>query len=196
MSLHYYSRTGVALLLILVVLIIISGVLLRLSIPEPTTIIISPPQPTATPPPTFTPAPILVYVTGAVAQPNRLVQLAHVSRVADALAAVGGLVDGANETLVNQAAILRDGDQVHVPFLGEDSASAALPTPQGGRRINLNLATQAELETLPGIGPATARRILEYRELVGAFGGLEDLDNVSGIGEATLKRLKDLVAFD
>ena len=178
------------------VIIVISGAVLLLSRPEPVHIIIRPPQPTATPAPTYTPAPILVYVTGAVAKPDQLVQLPYGSRVSDALEAVGGLTESANQTLVNLAAIVRDGDQVHVPFIGTEAENAELPTPSGGRRVYVNTATQAELDTLPGIGAAMAQRIIEYRELVGGFANLEDLDKVSGIGPAMLDRLKDLVAFD
>ena len=189
------NRSAVILFLVLIIIIAVSGAVLLLSRPESVLITINPPQPTATPAPTITPAPILVYVTGAVAKPDQLVRLQYGSRVSDALAAAGGMTERANQTLVNLAAIVRDGDQVHVPFAEIEAESAELPTPSGGRRVYLNTATQAELETLPGIGAAMAQRIIEYRELVGEFRTLEDLDKVSGIGAATLEGLKDLVAF-
>ncbi len=182
--------------LVLIIVIAVSGAVLLLSSPEPPLIVIHPPQPTATPAPTFTPAPILVYVTGAVAKPDQAVQLPHGSRVSDVLAAAGGLTASANQTLVNLAAIVRDGDHVHVPSIDNEAEIAELPTPSGGRRVFVNSATQGELETLPGIGAAMAQRIIEYRELVGEFAGLDDLDKVSGIGAATLERLQDLVSFD
>ncbi len=182
--------------LVLIILIVLSGAVLLLSKPDPVLITIHPPQPTATPQPTAAPAPITVYVTGAVAKPDQLVQLPHGSRVSDALAAAGGLTTNANRALVNMAAIVRDGDQVHAPFTGDEAIVMDLPTPPGGSLVYVNTAAQAELETLPGIGPATARRIIEYRELVGTFDKLEDLDKVSGIGSATLEALKDLLAFD
>lgn len=190
------AKATVLLFLTLAVLILLSGTLLLLSRPEPIHITINPPKPTFTPQPTPTPAPITVYVTGAVAEPAKLHQLPYGSRVSDAVAAAGGMTERANRTLVNVAAIIRDGDQVHVPFAGDEGEGAALATPSGGRRVKVNSAPQAELETLPGIGPTTALRIIQYRELVGSFGSLEDLDQVSGIGSATLEALADLVAFD
>ena len=182
--------------LLLIALLAASGALLLHSRPKPVVIEIHPPAPTSTPLPTPTPAPITVYVTGAVAQPNQLYELPHGSRVSDAVAAAGGLMEGANRTIVNLAALLRDGDQVHAPFAGAAAEALDLPTPPGGERVYVNTATQAELETLPGVGPALAQRIINYRELVEPFDGLADLDKVSGIGPATLEQLKDLVAFD
>lgn len=186
--------------------IIGSGALLLSSRPDPVQITINPPVPTGTPLPTATPAPILVYITGAVNQPETTVEVPYNSRVMDAISAAGGFTNNANQTLVNIAGILRDGDQVHVPEIvivesqSEDSNTPLdvedLPTPSGGNIIYINTATQEELETLPGIGPATAQSIIEYRDLNGSFNQLEDLDNVSGIGPATLENLRDLIAFD
>ncbi len=189
------SRLYVIAILVLIITIAFSGAALLLSRPDSAVITIHPPVPTSTPLPTPTPAPINVYVTGAVARPDQVHQLPHGSRVADAIEAAGGLIDDADNALVNMAAFLRDGDQVHAPFAGDEGETAKLPTPSGGSRVHLNSATQAELETLPGIGPEIALRIIEYRELVGDFDSLSDLDNVSGIGPATLERLADLVVF-
>ena len=180
----------------LAILIAAGSALLLMSRPEPINISIVPPQPTATPAPTATPRPILVYVTGEVALPGTQHLLPHGSRVADVLAAAGGFTDLANKTLVNLAGILRDGDHVHVPSLEDNNIDGALPTPAGGALVRVNSASQEELETLPGIGPATAQRIIEYREQVSQFDGLADLDEVPGIGPATLEKLKDLIAFD
>ena len=196
MSSELSSKAAVLAFVILIGLVALSGIVLRFSIPEPTLITIHPPQPTETSAPTPTPAPILVYVTGAVAQPDRLYQLPFGSRVKDVLEAAGGMTASANRMSVNLAAIVRDGDQIHVLSNDKAEGDIELPTPSGGWRVHINTATQSQLETLPGIGAATARRIIEYRELVGAFASLADLDNVSGIGPATLDSLKDLVAFD
>ena len=191
------SRLYVIAFLILTIAISLGGAALLIEQRDNRYVItIHPPAPTSTPLPTPTPAPIKVYVTGAVAKPDQVHQLPHGSRVADAIKAAGGLTDDADNALVNMAAILRDGDQVHAPSTGDEGKTANLPTPSGGQRIYVNTATQAELETLPGIGPETALRIIEYRELVGDFDRLSDLDNVSGIGPATLEKLADLVAFD
>lgn len=189
-------RLTVALFLVVINLVALSALLLLRARPEPAVITIHPPVPTATPSPTFTPAPILVYVTGAVHQPGTLHVLPSGSHVQDAIAAAGGVADLADTSRVNLAAILRDGDHIHVPLIHQDSDSAALPTASGGNRVYVNTATAVELETLPGIGPMMALRIVDYREAVGPFKNLDDLDNVSGIGQRTLAKLRGLVAFD
>ena len=163
--------------------------------PEPAVITINPPLPTATDAPTATPSPILVYVTGAVQNPELTIELPFGSRVADAVDAAGGFTDSANKTLVNLAGILRDGDQVHVPSL-TDNAAVELPTPSGGAKVFINRATIEELQALPGVGPALAERIVNYRDSVGQFADLPELDNVPGVGEATLEKWRDLIAFD
>lgn len=190
------ARASLIVFLVLVILISLSGALLLLSRPEPISITIKPPPPTATPIPTPTPRPILVYVTGEVSRRGTQHFLPYGSRVSDALAAAGGFTDLANKDLVNLAGILRDGDQVHVPAIGTDTVDGALPTPSGGALVRINSASQQELETLPRVGPAMAQRIIEYREQVGPFSTLDDLDQVSGIGPSTLEALKDLIVFD
>ena len=180
--------------LLLAVVLAVSGAILLRHRPEPVIIEIRPPRPTATPAPTATREPVLVYVTGEVTNPETLVSLPFGSRVSDAVAAAGGFAEAADRARVNMAGRLRDGDLVFVPAVAE--GVFALPTPSGGARIYINTATQAELESLPDIGAVTARRIIEYRELVGDFADFDDLDQVSGIGPATLEKLKDLIAFD
>jgi competence protein ComEA len=189
----------IVVLAVMGIFIIGSGALLLSSRPKPVSITINPPIPTATPAPTATPSPILVYVTGAVMQPQTTVQIPYDSRVADAIAAVGGLSNTADRTRVNLAGTLRDGDQVHVPEIVLDNTQTvpnALPTSSSGNMVRINTATQEELESLPGIGPVTAQNIIAYRDANGAYTQLEDLDNVSGIGPATLEQLADLILFD
>lgn len=171
-------------------LVALGGAAVLLSRPEPIHIIIKPPEPTATP------GPILIYVTGAVTRPGSQHLLPNGSRVSDALAAAGGFTEHANRTLVNLAGLLRDGDHVHAPSSGPRNIDRDLPTPSGGALVRINSATQEELETLPRIGPAMALRIIEYRELVSPFASLADLDEVPGIGPATLETLRELIAFD
>lgn len=181
---------------LLVIAIAISGALLLLFRPEQVHITIKPPAPTATSAPTATPLPILVYVTGEVARRGTQHILARGSRVSDAVAAAGGFTDLADRERVNLAGILRDGDQVHVPSIEADRLGGALPTPSGGRLVNVNVATLEELVALPNIGSVTAQRIIDYREHASPFATLADLDQVPGIGPSTLEALQDLVRFD
>jgi len=190
------SRAALAVFLILIILLALSGALLLLSRPESVEITIHPPPPTATPAPTSTPRPILVYVTGEVARRGALQYLPHGSRVSDAVTAAGGFTDSANRELVNLAGILRDGDQVHIPSSEANSLDDAVPTASGGGLINLNKATLDELMTLPGIGPVTARNIIDFREGVGPYSDLQDLDDVPGIGPSTLAKLAELISLD
>jgi competence protein ComEA len=187
--------------------IIVGGVLLWLNQPVPVQITINPPVPTpttepsatptpiASPEPTATREPILVYVTGAVNSPETTVSLPYGSRVQDAIDAAGGLAENADLERVNLVGILRDGDQVHVPTIGEGE-EAVIPTASGGGVVFINSATLEELMTLPNIGESTAQAILDYREANGNFASIEDLDNVEGIGPATLEELALLISFE
>lgn len=138
---------------------------------------------------------LVVDVVGAVRRPG-LYRLAQGARVADALARAGGLTPKADRTLVNLAAPLADGEQVIVPMRvtgaagpsgGSGSAAPAGP-------VHLNVATLEQLDTLPGVGPVTAQKILDYRDKHGAFGSVDELDAIPGIGPARLDQLRDLVA--
>jgi competence protein ComEA len=138
-----------------------------------------------------------VHVTGAVALPG-LLTLAPGARVGDAVAAAGGALPDAWLDRVNLARPVADGEQVHVPRVGEDAPppAASGPTSQGilpDGRVDLNRATAEELATLPGIGPARAAAIIAAREEQ-PFDEPGDLRRVPGIGEATFQRLAPLVA--
>ena len=161
---------------------------------EPATITINPPLPTATHTPTGTSSPLEVYVTGAVTFPETRYSLPPDSRVEDAIAAAGGVTGEANLSGVNLAAPLRDGDQVHVPSLVE--VELALPTSSVPTLVNINTATQAELETLPGIGPVSAQAIIEYRNVNGPFANIDMLIEVPGIGEATVENLRGSIGVE
>jgi competence protein ComEA len=133
---------------------------------------------------------ITVHVAGLVIRPG-LVELAEGSRVADAIAAAGGLLPGARTEAVNLAAPLTDGQQIVVPGAQGDGPAAPGATTNG--KIHLNQATASELESLPGVGPVIAERIVTYREEHGLFESIEDLLDVPGIGEAKLADLRDHV---
>jgi competence protein ComEA len=136
---------------------------------------------------------IFVHVAGAVQAPG-LYRLSEGSRVAEAIEAAGGPTAEADLDALNLASVLQDADKVLVPERGQASAPGGGPAPGGGSTlVNLNTATQSDLETLPGIGPALAQRILAYRSEHGTFRAVEDLINVSGIGPKTLENLRDLV---
>lgn len=133
---------------------------------------------------------ILVHVLGSVAVPG-VYELDDGDRVLDAIAAAGGRAPDADLAAVNLARALKDGEQLVVPRIGE-AATAASPS-AGDGRVNLNTADEAALDTLPRVGPALAQRIIAWREANGGFGSVDDLLSVTGVGEATLAGLRDLV---
>ena len=134
-------------------------------------------------------SPLVVHVVGAVVIPG-VVTLDGSSRVEDAIALAGGPTPDAELAGVNMARLVQDGEQIVVPRIGDDIAQLSA---QGEVPISLSLADQATLETLPRIGPATAMRIIAWREVHGPFKSVEDLLSISGIGPATLEGLVDLV---
>jgi competence protein ComEA len=137
--------------------------------------------------------PLLVHVVGAVRRPG-LYRVRDGARIADAVSRAGGATRRADLTLVNLAAPLADGAQVVVPRRPEPGAAAADPAAATAGPVHLNTATLEQLDELPGVGPATAQRILDYREKHGAFSSVDELDAVSGIGPARLEQLRELVA--
>lgn len=141
---------------------------------------------------------VVVSVVGLVARPG-LVTLPSGSRVADALAAAGGTLPGADPASVNVAAVLADGQQIAIGVPGAGAGGAGPgddgggTSPGGAGRVNLNVATVTELDGLPGIGPVLAQRIVAHREEHGPFRAVEELDEIEGIGPATAAELAELV---
>lgn len=140
---------------------------------------------------------VLVHVLGAVARPG-VYRLAAGARVLDAVAAAGGLRAEADPAGVNLARVIADAEQLRIPVVGEvlpaaPSGSSGITGVRSDGLVDLNRADAAGLETLPGVGPATAARIIRWREANGGFRTVEDLLAVSGIGERTLETLRDLV---
>jgi len=144
------------------------------------------------------PVSINVYVTGAVLH-SAVYALPEGSIVRDAVAAAGGATSDADLIAVNLAAQLDDGEQVTVPVKSADGASTVVsstsPSSSVHARISINHGTLADLDTLPGIGPAKAQAILDYRAQHGSFKRLEDLQNVKGIGTKTYEDLKSLITL-
>jgi competence protein ComEA len=137
-----------------------------------------------------------VHVAGAVRRPG-VVQLRAGARVADAVAAAGGPARSAELASVNLARPVVDGEQLVVLARGQGPAVAAPPAAGGAAAstapIDLNSATLEQLDTLPGVGPVLAQRILDWRAEHGRFGSTDELREVSGIGEATFADIKPLV---
>jgi competence protein ComEA len=158
--------------------------------------------------------PVVVSVVGLVHRPG-LVTLAAGARIADALEAAGGAVDGADLIGLNMARRLTDGEQIIVGIAaapgqpatlgssttGDDGAAAAPPAASGpaepsaaaGQPVDLNTATVEQLDTLPGVGPVTAAAIIAWRDANGTFSSVDQLGEVDGIGPARLAKLRELV---
>jgi competence protein ComEA len=162
------------------------------------------------PPPTLTPVPLRVHVTGAVRAPG-VYELRRDSILQDAINAAGGLTEFASTDRLNLAELLEDGQQIVVPELlptlpptstsapGQPTSTPDPAQPTAtvqaatGGLVNINTATQTELETLPRIGPAIAQRIIEYRNADGPFNSIEEIKNVQGIGEATFEAIAPFI---
>jgi len=176
---------------------------------QPAPIYIQTAEPTSTPLPTSTPEPVNVFINGEVKQPG-VYKLPHDSILQDALFAAGGFSADAHKDIINLALPLIDGMQVYVPPLAEATEVAVplISTPpltlklgassaeNEGGMVYLNTATKAQLESLPGVGPSTAQKILDYVEDNGPFSSIEDVMNVSGIGPAKFESMREFITVD
>ena len=152
---------------------------------------------------------IVVHVTGSVKSPG-IVKLKDGSRIEDAIEAAGGLTENADISKVNLAYVLEDGIKIKIPSSSEEDIGDgdvlidgsgenvveeddSQSTNQNGKGININKADETELQTLPGIGASLASRIVEYRKQNGKFANIEDIKNVSGIGDSKFSNIKDLI---
>jgi competence protein ComEA len=163
------------------------------------------PKPAVVPPPVRVAAPgragpsskLYVYVVGAVRRPG-LYRVADGARVADAVARAGGTTGKAQLELLNLAARVADGEQIVVPRRGAAGGAIAVGVGAGGAAttgpVHLNTATLEQLDTLPGVGPVTAQKILDYRQQHGSFSSVDDLDAIPGIGPARLAQLREAAA--
>jgi competence protein ComEA len=139
------------------------------------------------------PAALVVHVVGAVHRPG-LYRLREGSRIADAVRRAGGATKRADLSLVNLAAPVADGVQVVVPRRMTAAAAAAGTAQAPSGPVHLNTATLEQLDELPGVGPSTAQKILDFRQEHGAFTSVDELDAVPGIGPARLEQLRELTA--
>lgn len=151
---------------------------------------------------------IYVDIGGAVNEPM-LAKLPRGSRVEDVIVAAGGLTDEADLTSVNRAEFLEDGEKIYIPKLAEDGSavtdggvSGSKVTADGditgsngaaGGKININTADASLLQEITGVGPATAQKIIDYRNTNGRFKTIEDIKNVSGIGDKTFEKMEDQI---
>lgn len=146
--------------------------------------------------PVPTDKPIVVHVTGAVPRPG-VYALPQGARIQDAISAAGGFLAEADKANINLAQMLEDGEKIDIAYIEGASPVLATPLPEvvatTTELIDINTASIAELDTLPGIGPTTAQRIIDYRTQNGPFLNIEDIINVSGIGPASYERFKDLI---
>lgn len=153
---------------------------------------------------------IVIYITGEIKKEG-IYELPENSRIADAIEKAGGINEQADLTQINLAYKLQDGMRIYIPKKAELNQENNIKTEdktetiitkgdtketentQTNKKININKATQAELETLPGIGTSTAEKIIKYRTENGNFKKKEDIMNVSGIGENKYQKIKDLI---
>lgn len=138
-------------------------------------------------------ATILIHVLGAVTHPG-LYELHDGARAVDAVAAASGFLDTADQSQLNLARFVTDGEQIVVPAIGEGPGATTGGSTVGGK-VNINTADAAALDTLPRVGPSMAARIIDWRDTNGRFTSIEDLMNVTGIGDKTFEGLKDLVTI-
>jgi competence protein ComEA len=172
----------------LLVLVVAGKLLLRPAHPA-----VPPPVRVAAPAADRAAANVFVNVVGAVRRPG-LYRLKDGSRVADAVSRAGGPTPKAQIELLNLAARIADGEQIVVPRRGPGGVVATPGGAVAAGPVHLNSATAEQLDALPGVGPVTAQKILDYRQQHGAFGSVDELDAIPGIGPARLETLRGLVA--
>ncbi len=205
-ALRVVDRFGVVPVTACVVAVVVVGVLaLRLFAPTPApveeTIPLVSEASEELHPPVSASLSLIVHVAGAISSPG-VYELPGGSRVIDLVEAAGGVTADADPDRLNLAAELTDGARVYIPVVGE-SASPDVVAPEGtsdgvvgasgpSELIDVNAADAGELETLPGVGPATAAAIIDHREKYGPFEVIDDLIEVRGIGEAKLAGLRDV----
>jgi competence protein ComEA len=139
---------------------------------------------------------IFVYISGAVHKPG-VFKASGNARVFDIVAMAGGLTDEADRAKTNLAQSIKDGMHIHVvdklPVSNEHSATTGTTKTKVGNKVNINHADKSELDTLPGVGPALAERIIEYRQTNGSFTSIDELKNVPGVGSSKFEKMKEKI---
>ena len=144
---------------------------------------------------------IVIYITGEVVNQG-IYEMEYNSRISDAIEKAGGLTEKANIKDINLASLLEDEMKIYIPNIEEagkvenvveENPITSKREEKTKSKININTATQSDLETLPGIGEATALKIINYRKEKGKFFKIEDIKNVSGIGESKFSKIKDMI---
>lgn len=147
-----------------------------------------------------------VHITGEVKK-SGVVKIKEGSRIEDIIEAAGGLTENADITNVNLAFVVEDGMKIRIPSINEEKTDEDYITEDSGKGvimtdentstsssvININTASESELEQLPGIGPSISSRIIEYRNKNGKFKSIEDIKNVTGVGDSKFEKIKDLI---
>ena len=147
---------------------------------------------------------IIVHITGEVANEG-IIKIKKDSRLADVIEEAGGTTEEADLSKVNLAYQVKDGQKIYIPnikdkeiqeYITEEAGdSIIIEQKESKSKVNINTATQTELETLSGIGPSTALKIINYREENGKFKKIEDIKNVPGIGEAKFENIKEEICI-
>lgn len=155
---------------------------------------------------------IIVYITGEISNPG-LYELEENSRIADCIEKAGGTKEKADITNINLATILEDGEKIYIPAKDEENAQEKTNNKSEEKnnnnitsktviennvnkkntKVNINTATQTELESLPGIGSSIATKIIEYRKENGKFKNIEEIKKINGIGENKYKKIRELI---
>lgn len=139
---------------------------------------------------------IKVYIAGEVLKPG-VIELDEGDRIEDALAVVGGVTAQANIRNINLAYEVSDGEKIYIPNISEDEIieeNSNNKTDSGNGKVNINKANASDLTSIPGIGQATAEKIIDYRDKNGKFKTIDDIKNVSGIGNSKFEKIKDNIS--
>ncbi len=149
---------------------------------------------------------IVVHITGEV-ENEGIIELEKGARISDAIEKAGGTTEEANIADVNLAYSLKDGQKIKIPNINEEDDEQIIKEEAGEdiiiegdnkkeEKININTANQTELETLSGIGPSTALKIINYKKEHGKFNNIEDIKNVPGIGESKFENIKEYICVE